>query len=437
MCRRCRGGFFKKIVCICIYILIKIKTIGREMVDLQMAAHRQWEICLEGHFNSNFPCTLYSYTAELLQWMVRPWQGGRDPLPKDIEPVLTHGPTTTCWVANNVLHQPNGEPAVVMEDGTKFWFCDGLLHRPDDKPAVELASGQKGWFQRGIRCRDNDQPTLTQPAMAEYDGFFVPAMEVWHDTNNLVGRGGDKPAIRYADGDVEVWLLHGRRGRAENKPSRVSKERREWYMDNCLSRGNDEPAIEFADGRREWFYSNVDCRISNGPTIECADGTRMWTYGGKLHRSFGPAIEYVDGTREWYVHGLLSSCANNGLDDSWFEMGPAQIFPNGEKRWYLAGRLDREDGLPAVIYEDGIVEYWTRGVQVPLPKDTVWTRMKHEELKGYRGHAAVNHMLGTFLLGYTKACDLNPDEGRGHYSLIEDMLEEGVFGDYFGAKRDV
>jgi hypothetical protein len=37
---------------------------------------------------------------------------------------------------------------------------------------------------------------------------------------------------------------------------------------------------------------------------------------------------------------------------------------NGNKYYYLHGVLHRGNGLPAVIYADGSLEYWTHGVRV-------------------------------------------------------------------------
>jgi len=48
---------------------------------------------------------------------------------------------------------------------------------------------------------------------------------------------------------------------------------------------------------------------------------------GQLHREGGPAVIYPDGMQEWYRNGQYHR------DD-----GPAVIYPDGRRYWYLSGR---------------------------------------------------------------------------------------------------
>jgi len=342
------------------------------------------------------------------------------------------------WVleGSRLLHQNDGQPAIVMANGDMHYYYEGKRHRFGGDPAVELVNGVREWWRWGVRYRDGDNPVIERPVQGPRRG-----VKIWM-LNGVIGRAGGRPAIEYSDG-VQTWFENGQRGRHEDAFMRV------YYMNGKKGRvGNDLPAVEWKDGKREWWQNGQEWRVDNRPNVVLADGTQQWVRGGRLHRNREPAVIYPDGTKEWYCYGLLESGVHllemdpllpdeQAVEERY---GPAQIFPDGEKRWYSHGQLGRpgdpENLFPSVVYPDGSVEYWKNGKQVPLRMDTPWTRLAHGMLRGKAGHKAVNHMLGTFLIGYTKACNLDELEGTVHWSLVEDMLENGTFDDYSGGRLD-
>jgi hypothetical protein len=73
------------------------------------------------------------------------------------------------------------------------------------------------------------------------------------------------------------------------------------------------------------------------------------------HRDYDlPAVVWEDGAMEWRLNGQLNRLYGR----------PTAIGPGGEMWWHRDGLLHRDDGKPAIVYADGSVEYWLNGVQV-------------------------------------------------------------------------
>jgi len=105
------------------------------------------------------------------------------------------------------------------------------------------------------------------------DRFAVPfhppapisnfTLEVWRLPNNVVHRGGDKPAFTYSPGDTG--------------------EIAECYYENGIN-----PFLPgFAPGK---IFSVRD------------DGAQEWRVNGQLHG--GPGVIYADGSCQYYKHGV-------------------------------------------------------------------------------------------------------------------------------------
>jgi len=70
------------------------------------------------------------------------------------------------------------------------------------------------------------------------------------------------------------------------------------------------------------------------PEIDEYGGKYWCNNAGKVHRDNDmPAVIYEDGSKEWYVNGLRHR--DNDL--------PAVIFKNGYKAWYVNGELIRSE----------------------------------------------------------------------------------------------
>lgn len=93
-------------------------------------------------------------------------------------------------------------------------------------------------------------------------------------------------------------------------------------------------------------------KMKNGLVID-ENGNKCWYKNDKFHREGDlPAIEYVNGSKEWYQNGKLHR--ENDL--------PAAEYASGNKYWYTKGKYNRLNG-PAIIYKNGRVEYWIKGVK--------------------------------------------------------------------------
>lgn len=83
--------------------------------------------------------------------------------------------------------------------------------------------------------------------------------------------------------------------------------------------------------------------ISNLGTI------RYYNRDNQMHRIHGPAVIWPDGVEEWWINGELHR-----------EDGPAHTNTNGTMVWYHYGLKHRIDG-PAFIWDDGDTEWWLNG----------------------------------------------------------------------------
>ena len=98
-------------------------------------------------------------------------------------------------------------------------------------------------------------------------------------------------------------------------------------------------------------------------SFACGDGDREWrNAAGKLHRDDDlPAIVYADGTKMWYQDGVLTRV--NG--------GPSIEYPGGARCWYKDGELRR-------FMQESDALYWYRdGMQIrDMQSDVVYSHAR-------------------------------------------------------------
>ena len=83
------------------------------------------------------------------------------------------------------------------------------------------------------------------------------------------------------------------------------------------------------------------------------NGLLVWRLpDGRWHRDSGPAVIWDNGTVEYRQFGAIHR------DD-----GPAVTSPDGFEAWYSEGKKHRQNG-PAVTYADGRTEHWLYGYRV-------------------------------------------------------------------------
>ena len=95
------------------------------------------------------------------------------------------------------------------------------------------------------------------------------------------------------------------------------------------------------------------------PLFEITDPPREIRYGikrwsrpdGRLHRAYGlPAVVHENGDMEWHRQGKPHR--DHDL--------PASVFADGRRLWRRDGHLHRETG-PAVVRPGGTIEWWLNG----------------------------------------------------------------------------
>jgi hypothetical protein len=60
------------------------------------------------------------------------------------------------------------------------------------------------------------------------------------------------------------------------------------------------------------------------------------------------------------------------------------VYANGTRYWRTDGVLHRENG-PAIIYSDGVEEFWLNGIQQPNPEEVKELTVAGIEMRlGYR-----------------------------------------------------
>ena len=80
---------------------------------------------------------------------------------------------------------------------------------------------------------------------------------------------------------------------------------RTWYHNGVVHRGGDLPAVEYADGSVVYVRHDKIHRGGDQPAIIKASGRREWWVAGKRHRSTKPAVMTAKGLAEWWQHGHL------------------------------------------------------------------------------------------------------------------------------------
>jgi hypothetical protein len=78
----------------------------------------------------------------------------------------------------------NGKDIVTLRDGTKEYYFDGVLSRGNDKPAIVYANGDLEWWANGERHRDSE------PAVIYTNGVrkWYHEGELIHHTNGEQSR---------------------------------------------------------------------------------------------------------------------------------------------------------------------------------------------------------------------------------------------------------
>jgi len=97
---------------------------------------------------------------------------------------------------------------------------------------------------------------------------------------------------------------------------------------------------------KEHWTRHTKYEIKQLPSIIC------WMVNNRCHRDDGlPAVIHNDGSREWWVAGQRHRDADM----------PAVEYFGGSKKWYRHGDLHRDNDMPAIIWTSGTREWYNHG----------------------------------------------------------------------------
>jgi hypothetical protein len=275
------------------------------------------------------------------------------------------------------LHR-NNHPAVITSTGYQ-WYCHDKLHNLDGPASIELSEDGEIvtciWYthnriHRHIPVGENAKPaymefyvddlinyTSTNPESSIlinivnhiYDieeDLNIPIVEKYYVHDTIHRDGG--PAIIYSNG-TKIWMQDGKRHREVG------------------------PAVTKKNGSVAYYENNLLHR-EDGPAVINEFGIEVWYFEGNLHNENGPSYTDNHGNKEWFIHGY---CEDRGSQ-------PNVSWKTGQKQWRktfdiyddeegsdVEGEVStdhpdrihvihRENG-PAIIYEDGSVEYKRNG----------------------------------------------------------------------------
>ena len=159
-------------------------------------------------------------------------------------------------------------------------------------------------------------------------------------------------------------------------------------------RKNRPPTVVQPDGTQEWHDSDGNPHRMNGPAVICLNGDEEWHCHGKWHRVGGPAITLYsnDGTvvrDQFYfqndrLHREDGPAFILGYDEIEIEEGNVDrasyyiniicrefselfdegdlniqnLFREGVQIWFRNYQIHRSGNLPAIIFPNGVEEYW-------------------------------------------------------------------------------
>ena len=109
--------------------------------------------------------------------------------------------------------QPSTETR--FSDEARIWMdTNHMIHRDYDLPAVIFPDGSKEWYQHGLRHRNHD-----------------------------------RPAIMRSNGDC-TWYLFDQIHRNQDRPAMILEKKQKWYQFGRVHRDYDRPAIIYSFGQQ-------------------------------------------------------------------------------------------------------------------------------------------------------------------------------------------
>ncbi len=246
---------------------------------------------------------------------------------------------------NNIFLRPSGQAP------NRFTFP---LSKPK-RECLKYICGLTDLPAHGIYRYENTTKHRYLNSAADEPAISVPGVDVWMDFGYIHRQNPEQPAIvtynSNRDSDkVPDWvpvLLTG----AMHPYGAI--ESLHWYSHGLLENSQQVGAAIYSKTAKHrytqgvWQDDTKTCRPASEYTLEAFAEILQFTSRYEMHRLVYPVfVRAVDG---------VPHC----IEDK-----PAFQWADGTVAYLRNGLLDRDNGQPAVIYSNGQIEYYTRGVFV-------------------------------------------------------------------------
>jgi|SRR6185437_1534814 len=136
------------------------------------------------------------------------------------------------------------------------------------------------------------------------DVFLTALQSHWERISEYTETRSLVTKTKFSSGGERIERrIQGRLQSIRDRPAIECPTGKAWFQQGRLHRDGDKPAIKYADGNREWRIQGMLHRKDDLPAL-VTETCKKWFWNGQLHREGGkPAVEWEEGSKEWYEHG--------------------------------------------------------------------------------------------------------------------------------------
>ena len=202
------------------------------------------------------------------------------------------------------LDDDKGQPAVEAPGQYRAFYQHGKLHK-EDGPAVEYADGKKEYWVLGQPLSPEEfeayqQTKATKEVKAAYR---TPKAARWNSSTQKLA----EDFIHSLPQNTDLIIEQGLSWSGSTFKTIFDGKAQDFLKTSSLKLAweveEDSTPVTDSGGTTYWYNSAGELHRTDGPAVEYADGSKAWYVDGKRHRTDGPAIELADGSKEWYVDG--------------------------------------------------------------------------------------------------------------------------------------
>ena len=277
------------------------------------------------------------------------WKEGNGSIHRDDGPAIEFEDGSKEWYQHGCKHRV-GAPASISSDGVEAWFNEGELSRIGG-PAIEgSSSGRKEWWIDGVPFRSSNDYWKYIIGQIEPDKKSLAELVTTLEAYNLLTKHPlEIPGINTIIGNIQerVW----KNGVPDVDTPYLRRLPLAWltqieFPNDVIAKLNDQAQEHGKSNKiKKIFHTQRMRRMADNEGVKhLIDNGEIWeNASGDLHRLNGPAVIFHNGVNEWWVNGK-----RHRLN------GPAVEFPNGDKQWFVNGNLikKRTRNGNALIWED-------------------------------------------------------------------------------------